>query len=181
MSPAHPARDRLVAAAADLFYRQGIHATGIDEVIARAGVAKASLYNNFASKDELVAAYLRDALERSRRLFAECLSEPDPPSRLRSFFDRLAAGATRDDFAGCPFANAAAELDPRDPASSVLAEFDRALADFFARAIDDAPDSPAVRRLVVCYVGALHGAKVRHDPRVVADAADLALATWSRA
>ena len=161
-----------------MFYRDGINVTGIDRIIARAGVAKASLYNNFASKDELVAAYLRGALERARELFATCLAEPDPPARLRALFSRLARGAATSDFAGCPFANAAAELGPSEPGLVVVAQFDAALADFFARAVEDSPDSPLVRRLVVCYVGALHGAKVRRDPRVVEDAADLALASW---
>src|SRR5262249_18343419 len=52
------ARERLLAAANDLFYREGVHTVGIDRVIDQAGVAKASLYNTFGSKDELVAAYL---------------------------------------------------------------------------------------------------------------------------
>ena len=55
---ATPARDRLLAAANDLFYREGVHTVGIDRVIAEAGVAKASLYNTFGSKDELIRAYL---------------------------------------------------------------------------------------------------------------------------
>jgi len=53
-----PARERLLQAAAELFYDEGISATGIDAIIQRAGVAKQSLYNNFASKAELVATYL---------------------------------------------------------------------------------------------------------------------------
>src|SRR6201999_3605924 len=52
------ARERLLAAASELFYREGIHTVGIDRVIERAGVAKASLYNTFGSKDELIRAYL---------------------------------------------------------------------------------------------------------------------------
>jgi AcrR family transcriptional regulator len=55
-----PARDRLIKAAAELFYSQGIAATGIDAITERAGVARKSLYNNFASKDDLVLAYIRD-------------------------------------------------------------------------------------------------------------------------
>ena len=52
------ARERLLAAASELFYDEGVHTVGIDRVIERAGVAKASLYNTFGSKDELVRAYL---------------------------------------------------------------------------------------------------------------------------
>ena len=54
-----PARDRLLKAAAELFYAEGVGATGIDAITARAGVAKMSLYNNFASKSDLVDAYLQ--------------------------------------------------------------------------------------------------------------------------
>jgi AcrR family transcriptional regulator len=54
------ARDKVFAAAADLFYRKGIHAVGVDEIVKEAGVAKISLYRSFASKDDLVVAYLRD-------------------------------------------------------------------------------------------------------------------------
>src|SRR5215469_5327359 len=63
VSAGKPPRERLLDVAAELFYRRGIHAVGIDEIIAAAGVAKMSLYRSFASKDELVAAYLerRDA------------------------------------------------------------------------------------------------------------------------
>src|SRR5438105_2124758 len=53
------ARDKVFAVAADLFYRKGIHAVGVEEIVQRAGVAKISLYRNFASKDDLVVAYLQ--------------------------------------------------------------------------------------------------------------------------
>src|SRR5262245_37864049 len=67
VSPAKTARDRVLEAAEDLFYREGVRAVGIDTIIARSGVAKMSLYRNFASKDELIVAYLE---ERNRRFFA---------------------------------------------------------------------------------------------------------------
>ena len=58
------ARERLLAVAGELFYRQGIRSVGVDEIVACANVAKMSLYRSFSSKDELVAAYLRDRNER---------------------------------------------------------------------------------------------------------------------
>ena len=65
--PARPsARDRLLAAADELFYEHGVHTVGIDTIIERAAVAKASLYSTFGSKDELVRAYL-EGRHRSRR------------------------------------------------------------------------------------------------------------------
>src|SRR3979409_2376117 len=64
-----PARARLLAAADELFYAEGVHVVGIDRIVERAGVAKASLYNIFGSKDELVRAYLeKHSRERQRRI-----------------------------------------------------------------------------------------------------------------
>ena len=60
-------RERLLAASDELFYRDGVHSTGIDAIIETAGVAKGSLYYIFGGKDELVAAYLRGRLERWRQ------------------------------------------------------------------------------------------------------------------
>jgi AcrR family transcriptional regulator len=60
-----PARERLLAVAGELFYRQGIRSVGVDEIIAAADVAKMSLYRSFASKDALIAAYLREQDARS--------------------------------------------------------------------------------------------------------------------
>ena len=57
-TPRRSARERILAAASDLFYREGMQNVGIDRIIAESGVAKMSLYNNFKSKDELIAAYL---------------------------------------------------------------------------------------------------------------------------
>lgn len=157
-----------------MFYRDGINATGIDRVIAGAGVAKASLYNNFASKDELIAAYL----ERHREHFVARLHEldtlSDPSERLAQFFAGLARSAREATFAGCPFAKAAVEVRPDSPAHRVIERFYGELARFFARALGAAPDDPAVTQLVVCYDGALSAARFRRDPSCVAAAAALA-------
>jgi len=65
------ARERLLAAANELFYEEGIHTVGIERVLERAGVAKASLYSTFGSKDELVRAYLRSRAERRQQRVSE--------------------------------------------------------------------------------------------------------------
>lgn len=116
------ARARLLAAAHERFYADGIAATGIDRLVADAGVAKMSLYNNFSSKDELVAAWLeeRDADWR-RRLAAELERHTDPEDRLLAVFDAYEASAGREAFRGCGFVNAAAELaDRAHPAFEVV-------------------------------------------------------------
>src|SRR4051794_25130755 len=86
-----PARAKLLAAAAARFYDQGVVATGIDVITADAGVAKMSLYNNFASKAELVSAYLdqrqQELLERHRRRVAALPAGAGPHARALAVFD----------------------------------------------------------------------------------------------
>src|SRR3954467_8319110 len=91
VTPVRPARDRLLAAADELFYEGGIHTVGIDRVIERAGVAKATLYDTFGSKDALIRAYLEARHEaRKARLTAWLERYEDPRERLLGVFDALA-------------------------------------------------------------------------------------------
>src|ERR1700716_916892 len=85
------ARERLLAASDELFYRNGVHSTGIDAVIEKAGVARGSLYYIFGGKDELVAAYLRGRREAWRqRLQARQAGIDDPDEKILSVFDVIA-------------------------------------------------------------------------------------------
>src|SRR6478752_9418731 len=85
-----PARERLLAAADELFYEQGIHTVGIDRVIESAGVAKASLYSTFGSKDELVRAYLSERMQaRQQRIERSIAAHTDPRAQLIAIFDGL--------------------------------------------------------------------------------------------
>src|ERR1700687_4125988 len=82
------ARERLLAAASELFYAEGVHTVGIDRVIERAGVAKASLYNTFGSKDELVRAYLEGRhAATSARITRYLERYSDPRERLLGVFE----------------------------------------------------------------------------------------------
>jgi AcrR family transcriptional regulator len=114
-----PARDLLLEAAARLFYAQGVAATGIDTITAEAGVAKKSLYNNFSSKADLVAAYLVARHEEWLGLYRARLAAADSPAaRALSVFDAYldhANAAYEHGFRGCGLLNAAAEL-PADSA-----------------------------------------------------------------
>src|SRR6267154_2190421 len=81
------ARERLLAAANELFYDEGVHTVGIDRVIERAGVAKASLYSTFGSKDELVHAYLESRAERRRARITEWIARHhEPRAKILSMF-----------------------------------------------------------------------------------------------
>jgi AcrR family transcriptional regulator len=118
------ARERLLAAAGNLFYRRGIRSVGIDEVIAEAGVAKMSLYRCFPSKDDLVAAYLRERDEAYWRWWDETVANHagKPRDQLRALFDGLVARATRAGWRGCPFTNAATEFPEPDHPGRKVAE-----------------------------------------------------------
>src|ERR1700754_4207125 len=100
------ARERLLAAADELFYAEGVHTVGIDRIIERAGVAKASLYSCFGSKDELVRAYLEGRHEvRRARLLAGLERYVEPRDRLLGVFEVLAELAGQTGFRGCAFYN----------------------------------------------------------------------------
>jgi AcrR family transcriptional regulator len=119
-----PARERLLAVASDLFYRRGIRSVGIDEIIAAADVAKMSLYRSFPSKDELVAAYLRE-LDRDywQRWDAAVARHPGSPrNQLKELFQTLARWTTRPDWRGCPFTNAATEFPEANHPARRVAE-----------------------------------------------------------
>ena len=77
--PRSSARERLLAAANDLFYAEGVQTVGIDRVIERAGVAKASLYNLFGSKEELVAAYLASRHDGTTKRLTEAIGRVHDP------------------------------------------------------------------------------------------------------
>ncbi len=123
-------RDRILRAAHDLFYRDGIRATGIDRVIGESGVAKVTFYRQFASKDDLILAFLAHRHERWMAWFADALARHGgTPAAvvpaLREWF-------CSDDFRGCAFLNSVGELGPALP--EVLAAT-RAHKDDMTRAV----------------------------------------------
>lgn len=125
MSEKATVRQRLLDAAAELFYADGVAATGIDAITAKAGVAKMSLYNNFSSKSDLVAAYLHRRCEEWREVRAERLARAKSPrERVLAVFDSYldhAQMAYEWGFRGCGLLNAAAEFPVGDPARQTVA------------------------------------------------------------
>jgi AcrR family transcriptional regulator len=111
-SAARPARRRLLDTATRLFYADGIHAVGIDRVIAEAAVAKATFYKYFPSKDDLVHAYVQEQDFLGREAIAD-LPGDSPREQLLAIFDSYTNAAQAPGYRGCPFINAAAEYpDP---------------------------------------------------------------------
>ncbi|MFE5837712.1 TetR/AcrR family transcriptional regulator [Arthrobacter sp. NPDC056493] len=121
-----PARASLLEAAARLFYSDGVAATGIDSITAAAGVAKKSLYNNFASKADLVAAYLAARHEEWLALYRERVAAAAAPQdRVLAVFDAYidhANFAYEHGFRGCGLLNAAAELPAGAPGRQAARE-----------------------------------------------------------
>jgi AcrR family transcriptional regulator len=110
------ARERLLAAADELFYREGVQSVGVDRIVQQAGVAKASLYNLFGSKEELVQAYL-DARHDTTRLQTErtLTRFRTPREKLLGVFDAQGQIFTEPDFNGCAHISASAEARPGGP------------------------------------------------------------------
>jgi len=125
ISPTDPgasvARRRLLDTATRLFYAEGIRAVGIDRIIAEAGVAKATFYNHFPSKDDLVLAYIEEQDQLGREAVA-ALPKQAPRKMIAAILGRISEAAVTRDYRGCPFLNAAAEYT--DPTSSVRQAID---------------------------------------------------------
>jgi AcrR family transcriptional regulator len=173
------ARERLLAAADELFYREGVHTVGIDRVIERAGVAKASLYATFGSKEELVLAYLQGrADERRQRILTGIAPHETPRARILAVFDVLAARVAAPDFRGCAFVNASAEGPPGESrvrrACHDLREWTVRLFTGLARELGVADPLALGRRLVVLYDGAMLGASMDRDPTIAQQARAMA-------
>jgi AcrR family transcriptional regulator len=122
--PAKEARERILAAVDELFYRDGVRAVGVDAVIEHAGVNKMSLYRNFASKDELITAYLEDRNRQYWSWWDKVMERHAGNARrqLLGLFEELQARVTRKGYRGCAFVNIATELsDASHPARRVVA------------------------------------------------------------
>ncbi len=120
-----PPRERILAVASDLFYRQGIRAVGVESIAEAAGTNKMTLYRHFTSKDELVAEYLRRlAAEADRSWDALKAAHPrDPKAQLLAWLTEMGKAVNSHTERGCALANAAVELPDRDhPARKVIEE-----------------------------------------------------------
>ena len=178
MSTATPARasarDRLLAAADELFYEEGIHTVGIDRVIEKAGVAKASLYSTFGSKDELIRAYLTGRYHRRRgRIVARLATYSGPRDRLLAVFDLQGEQFAEPGFHGCAFVNATAESAPGSAAEEATVEYRGWMRNLFAElaAAAGAPGPDALAaQLMLLYDGANIAARIDGNTSAAASA-----------
>jgi len=167
-------RERLLEAADELFYADGVHSVGIDRVIERADVARASLYGTFGSKDELIRAYLERRMTASQaRLRAAAEARDDPRERLLSVFDAQAATFAQPGYRGCAFNRASAEAQPDTAAYEVPRTYRRWFRGFLTElaAAAGAPDPERLARQVhLIYDGAMTARSLDDDADVTESA-----------
>ena len=167
-------RDRLLEAASELFYAEGVQSVGINRVIEHAGVAKDSLYRTFGSKEALVCAYL-DARHRETlaRLHSAVAAAADPVEGLLAVFDVQARLFRRPDFRGCAFAAAAAEAPAGgeiDAAADSYREDIHALFSELAESAGAADPALLASQLQMIYDGGGLAAKMDQNPDIAAPA-----------
>jgi AcrR family transcriptional regulator len=165
------ARERLLAAANELFYAEGVQTVGIDRIIERAGVAKASLYNLFGSKEELVAAYLASRHDRTTSRLTEAIeSTDDPRQKLLAVFDSQAQQYLQPGFNGCAFMAASTEAPAHGLVEQAADQFRAWIRAMFTDLAEQAGASdPAIlgRQLYLIYDGAgMAGRMDHHDPGI---------------
>lgn len=170
------ARDRIMKAASDLFYQEGVQSVGIDRIIAESGVAKMSLYNHFKSKDALIAAWLQQRDANWREWFQNTVEQQatEPAERLLAMFDALEAWFSQPDFRGCAFINSSVELvDPEHPGYQVAIEHQQAIYNYIlqlAHAADMPNAEEVAEQLLLLVEGAIVVAMMRHSPAAAAHA-----------
>lgn len=154
-------REKLLKTAAKLFYSQGINATGIDTVIAQAGVAKGSMYHHFPSKEALIAAYLdaEAAAWLVRVRAADDVSAASADRIARLFFD-LADQVDAGTFYGCPFTNAAIECPSMPDVQAAIARYRVTLHQHVESLLAGVGGEALVMNVIVIYDGALTSAKL---------------------
>nr|WP_038171513.1 TetR/AcrR family transcriptional regulator [Tomitella biformata] len=156
--------DRLLTAATELFAAHGIRAVGIDRIIGEAGVARASLYSGFGSKDALVTEYLHQLDLRDRQRWEDAVAGLDSPvGRIFAFFDLAIASAPVRNYRGCQYLNAATEFPGElhgvlSPVSEHRVWLHEQLTALLTTA--KIPDAPVLAtKIQTIYDGALAGSK----------------------
>ena len=163
------ARRRLLDTATRLFYAEGIRAVGIDRIIAEAGVAKATFYSHFPSKDDLVLAYIEEQDQIGRDATA-ALPKGTPRQMIDAVMGRIGTATGTGDWRGCPFLNAAAEYP--DPKSRVRQAIDARRAWYRGvlrklLAADDDPTPSLTASLLVAMSDGLLESAYLDDPEKI--------------
>jgi len=181
VTPPGGARERILQTAFRLFYAHGVRGVGVDAIIAEAGVAKATFYRHFPSKDDLAVAYLSrvDELWRGQLEAAAGAAGTDPRARLVGMFDALVEVCQRGDYHGCAFINTAAESVMGSAVHARTVEHKATVRawvrDTAERAGADSPDALA-RALTLLLDGALAEGVLTAEPSAAQAAKEVAAA-----
>lgn len=168
------ARTRLLNTATRLFYAEGLHAVGIDRVVAEAGVTRATLYRHFPSKDQLLVAYLTASDEAIRAQVERARTAGGSPSDVvRAVGETITDGIRSEGFRGCAFLNAAAEYPtPEHPVHQAVLNhrgwFLDTVTELLAATGETAP-KPAARHFVMLRDGAMAAGCLSTDPESVCE------------
>jgi AcrR family transcriptional regulator len=175
------ARERLLAAADELFYAEGVHTVGVDRIVEQAGVAKASLYAIFGSKEGLVRGYLlaRDDQIRERMKRELAARFETPRQRLLGVFEVQGLSFSEPSFRGCAFLSANAETSPGASVEEVTEghrTWFRALFLDLAKEAGATDPEVLAQQLVLLYDGAAISAWMDHNPSAAKSARTVAAA-----
>jgi AcrR family transcriptional regulator len=167
-------RERLLASANELFYAEGVHTVGIDRIIEHAGVAKASLYNIFGSKEGLVGAYLASRHDgTTKRLIEAVERHRSPRKRLLAVFEAQGQIVAEPGFRGCAFVSATSEASHGgviEQAADNYRAWIRALFTDLAEQAGAANPPELARQLQIIYDGAGLAAGMDRDPSIATSA-----------
>jgi AcrR family transcriptional regulator len=167
-------RERLLDAAMELFYAEGVQSVGIDRVVERAGVAKASLYGTFGSKEGLVLAYLERRHDMViGRIHSRIAEAEEPVERLLAVFDAQADLFRRPDYRGCAFAAASAEATADGQVAAATVAYRKEVRGLFVELAGEAgvadPELLA-DQLRLVYDGGSAAANLDHNPGIASTA-----------
>jgi AcrR family transcriptional regulator len=173
------ARERLLASASQLFYEEGVNTVGVDRILEHAGVAKASMYKHFGSKEELIRSYLEARHERTReRMTTELAARYSTArERLLGVFEVQGLAFSEPDFRGCAFVSANAEAKPGSSAESATKDYREWVWSLFldlAREAGAKDPEALTQQLVILYDGGGISAWMDHNPAVAKATVEIA-------
>ncbi|MEU0286870.1 TetR/AcrR family transcriptional regulator [Streptomyces sp. NPDC006147] len=168
-------KERILAAAAELFYAHGLRGVGVDQVLEVSGVAKSTLYVHFRTKEELIAAYLRKTDDSWMAQLQEAAARAGdgPQDHLVGLFDALTDAFDRHGFFGCPFVSAAIETDLDSEARAITLQHTQRRQAWLTELSEQAgADNPAAlaRHIGLLIDGALTSGRLLQDRAVVDEA-----------
>lgn len=181
--PKGDTKDKIVQAANTLFYLLGVKATSVDAIADKAGVTKRTVYYHFASKDDLIAAYLRSRDQQNLAAYQQAFAEQDGEvtDKVAAIFANVARATSHPKWRGCGFQRTAGELanKPGHPAMKAASwhkkNVEQWLTEVFSAAGLTAPALTA-RQVFLLLEGALSSMLIHHDPAYITDAGQAAAA-----